>query len=286
MGTTSTPTADVEEVCNYVDALLFARSEIAKPRGLPISVSLLNAAHAILMRGVRGAKKQPGSIRTSQNWIGGSRPGNAAFVPPPHLKLSNLLTSLEKYIHSPDQLPPIVRAGLVHVQFETIHPYLDGNGRIGRLLITLLLEHWGLLSQPLLYISLYLKQNQDEYYRRLASVRKTGDWEGWTGFFLTAVIETANEAVTMISNLFSLVTQDRGRVLAHSTMSVAAIRLFEQLPKHPIITTAAVMKLLEISKPTAGRAIDTLVEVGVLVETTGKKRDRTYIYKNYLDCLN
>jgi Fic family protein len=283
---TSTPTADVEEVCNYVDALLFARSEITKPRGLPISVRLLNAAHAILMRGVRGSKKQPGDIRTSQNWIGGSRPGKAAFVPPPHLKLSNLLTELEKYIHSSDKLPPIVRAGLVHVQFETIHPYLDGNGRIGRLLITLLFEHWGLLPQPLLYISLYLKQNQDEYYHRLAAVRKTGDWEGWTNFFLTAVIETANEAIAMISNLFSLVTQDRARVLAHGTMSVAAIRLFEQLPKHPIITAAAVIKLLETSKPTAGRAIETLVEVGVLVETTGKKRDRTYIYKNYLDCLN
>lgn len=282
----SVPSADVEEVCNYVDALVFARSELAKASGLPVSMRLLNATHAILMRGVRGSTKQPGEIRRSQNWIGGNRPGKAAFVPPPHLALSKLLTDLEKYIHRSDGLPAVVRAGLAHVQFETIHPYLDGNGRIGRLLIALLFEYWGLLPQPLLYISLYLKQNQAEYYSRLAAVRKSGDWEGWTRFFLAAVTDTANEAVAMISELFILVTKDRGKVLSHRTMSVAAVRLFELLPKHPIITTATVIKLLETSKPTAGRAIETLVEVGVLMETTGKKRDRTYAYKDYLDCLN
>jgi Fic family protein len=238
------------------------------------------------MRGARGEKKQPGEIRKSQNWIGGSRPGTAAFVPPPQHKLANLLTELEKYIHASDKLPPIVRAGLVHVQFETIHPYLDGNGRIGRLLIALLFETWGVLSQPLLYISLYLKQNQDEYYRRLAAVRKTGDWEGWIKFFMEAVVTTADEAVAMIGALFTLVTKDRAKVLSHGTTSVAAIRLFEQLPKHPILTVATVIKLLDTTKPTAGRAIDTLVEVGVLAETTGKKRDRTYVYKEYLNCLS
>ena len=279
-------TADIEEVCNYVDALHFARSEISKPRGLPVSMRLLNATHAILMRGARGEKKQPGEIRKSQNWIGGSRPGTAAFVPPPQHKLANLLTELEKYIHASDKLPPIVRAGLVHVQFETIHPYLDGNGRIGRLLIALLFETWGVLSQPLLYISLYLRQNQDEYYRRLAAVRKTGDWEGWIKFFIEAVVTTADEAVAMIGALFTMVTKDRAKVLSHGTISVAAVRLFEQLPKHPILTVASVIKLLDTTKPTAGRAIDTLVEVGVLAETTGKKRDRTYVYKDYLNCLS
>jgi len=282
----ATATADIEEVCNYVDALHFARSEISKPRGLPVSMRLLNATHAILMRGARGEKKQPGEIRKSQNWIGGSRPGTAAFVPPPQHKLANLLTELEKYIHASDKLPPIVRAGLVHVQFETIHPYLDGNGRIGRLLIALLFETWGVLSQPLLYISLYLRQNQDEYYRRLAAVRKTGDWEGWTKFFIEAVVTTADEAVAMIGALFTMVTKDRAKVLSHGTISVAAVRLFEQLPKHPILTVASVIKLLDTTKPTAGRAIDTLVEVGVLAETTGKKRDRTYVYKDYLNCLS
>ena len=282
----ATATADIEEVCNYVDALHFARSEISKPRGLPVSMSLLNATHAILMRGARGEKKQPGEIRKSQNWIGGSRPGTAAFVPPPQHKLANLLTELEKYIHASDKLPPIVRAGLVHVQFETIHPYLDGNGRIGRLLIALLFETWGVLSQPLLYISLYLRQNQDEYYRRLAAVRKTGDWEGWIKFFIEAVVTTADEAVAMIGALFTMVTKDRAKVLSHGTISVAAVRLFEQLPKHPILTVASVIKLLDTTKPTAGRAIDTLVEVGVLAETTGKKRDRTYVYKDYLNCLS
>ena len=282
----ATATADIEEVCNYVDALHFARSEISKPRGLPVSMRLLNATHAILMRGARGEKKQPGEIRKSQNWIGGSRPGTAAFVPPPQHKLANLLTELEKYIHASDKLPPIVRAGLVHVQFETIHPYLDGNGRIGRLLIALLFETWGVLSQPLLYISLYLRQNQDEYYRRLAAVRKTGDWEGWIKFFIEAVVTTADEAVAMIGALFTMVTKDRAKVLSHGTISVAAVRLFEQLPKHPILTVASVIKLLDTTKPTAGRAIDTLVEVGVLAETTGKKRDRTYVYKDYLNCLS
>jgi Fic family protein len=280
--TETNPNADVEEVCNYLDALTYARGELAKPRGMPLSVRLLNAAHERLMRGVRGANKQPGELRKSQNWIGGSRPGNATFVPPPHQVVPGLLASMEKYIHANDKLAPIARIGLVHAQFETIHPYLDGNGRIGRLLIALLLEHWQLLPEPLLYLSLYLKQNQSEYYRRLLEVRKSGDWEGWITFFLTAVTTTADEAVALIGKLFALVAKDRARMLAHNTMSVVAIRLFEMLPKHPIMTVANLMKLIEVSKPTAGRAIETLVEVGILVETSGKKRDRTYAYREYL----
>lgn len=279
------PNADVEEVCNYIEAQTYARGELGKPKGLPLSIRLLNETHKRLMQGVRGSNKNPGSIRSSQNWIGGSRPGLARFVPPPPQELAALLSALETYIHKGDKLPPLVRIGLIHVQFETIHPYLDGNGRIGRLLISLLLEHWGLLTSPILYLSLYLKQHQNEYYDRLSAVRTNGDWEGWTQFFLEAVASSADEAVNMISVLFKLVSRDRTTVLAHPTLSVAAVRLFEFLPRHPMVTTASVMQLLDITKPTAGRAIEVLVQIGVLHETTGKKRDRTYVYREYLALL-
>ncbi len=165
------PTADVEEVCNYLDALTFARRQLADPAGLPLSIRLVNEAHGLLLRGVRGATKQPGAVRRTQNWIGGSRPGNAVYVPPPPNLLPSVLADLERYMHADDTLPAVVRAGLVHVQFESIHPYLDGNGRIGRLLVTLLLEHWRLLTRPLLYLSLFFKRHRQEYYRRLNAVR-------------------------------------------------------------------------------------------------------------------
>ena len=168
------PDPDVEEVCNYLDALEYARAQLGSADGLPISMRLLNGCHHRLMDGTRGSSKQPGEIRRSQNWIGGSRPGNAVLVPPPPEALADALNSLERYIHARCDLPPLIRIGLLHVQFETIHPYLDGNGRIGRLLIALLLEHWGLLPQPLLYLSLYFKRNLHEYYQRLGAVR-TGD---------------------------------------------------------------------------------------------------------------
>ena len=169
------PNADVEEVCNYLDALAYARTQLADPTGLPISMRLLSETHLRLMRGVRGAEKRPGEVRRSQNWIGGSRPGNAAYVPPPPHVLGEVLSAFEKFLHADDALPPLVRAGLLHVQFETIHPYLDGNGRIGRLLVTLLLEHWKLLTKPILYLSLFFKRHREEYYRRLTAVRTLGD---------------------------------------------------------------------------------------------------------------
>jgi Fic family protein len=178
-----------------------------------------------------------------------------------------------------------VRAGLLHVQFETIHPYLDGNGRIGRLLVTLLLEEWKLLTKPLLYLSLFFKRHRQDYYRRLNAVRAEGDWEGWIDFFLDGVATIADEAVSSARELFALVAADRARLLPHPGMSVATLRLFELLPRHPIVTVALVMNLIETTKPTAGRAIELLVELGVLVETTGKKRDRSYVYQNYLDRL-
>jgi len=280
--TRAPPSADVEEVCNYLDALTLARKELASPKGLPISMRLLNRVHRRLMRGVRGADRSPGEIRRTQNWIGGTRPGNAAYVPPPPHTLGDVLSAFEKYIHADDPLPPVVRAGLLHVQFETIHPYLDGNGRIGRLLVILLFEHWKLLTKPLLYLSLFLKRQRDEYYRRLTAVRTDGDWEGWIDFFLDGVTTIADEAVTSARQLFGLVATDRARVLGHEGMSVAALRLFELLPRHPVVTVASVMKLVDASKPTAGKAIDLLARVGVLHETTGKKRDRSFVYEKYL----
>ena len=279
------PNADLEEVCNYLDALSYARAELANTDGLPLSMRLLNETHRRLMLGARGASKQPGEVRRSQNWIGGSRPGNAAYVPPPVGSLPGLLGDLEKYLHSDDDLPQLVRIGLVHVQFESIHPYLDGNGRIGRLLIALLLEHWGLLKTPLLYLSLFFKRHRGEYYRRLAAVRTEGDLEGWTDFFLDGVATIADEAVASVRELFGVVTADRVRVLAEDTTSVSAARLFELLPKHPIVTVAAAMKLIETSKPTATRAVETLVAAGILVETTGRKRDRSFAYQAYIDQL-
>jgi len=279
------PNADVEEVCNYLDALTFARTQLADPLALPLSMRLLNEAHHRLMRGVRGAEKLPGEVRRGQNWIGGSRPGNALYVPPPPQALGELLGAFEKYMHADDALPPLVRAGLLHVQFETIHPYLDGNGRIGRLLVTLLLEHWKLLTKPLLYLSLFFKRHRSEYYRRLNAVRIDGEWESWLDFFLDGVATIADEAVASARELFALVGADRTRVLSQEGMSVVALRLFEVLPRHPVVTVAAAMKLVETTKPTAGRAIELLVNAGVLAEITGKKRDRSFVYQTYLDRL-
>jgi Fic family protein len=279
------PNADVEEVCNYLEALAYARDALADPKGLPLSIRLLNEIHQRLMRGVRGAEKQPGEVRRSQNWIGGSRPGNAAYVPPPPHALGEVLSSLEKYLHAEDSLPPLVRAGLIHVQFETIHPYLDGNGRIGRLLVTLLLEHWTVLTQPILYLSLYFKRHREEYYRRLNEVRINGDWEAWLDFFLVGVATIADEAVTAARELFALVSADRARVLGHPGMSLVALRLFELLPRHPLVTTASVMKLVGTTKPTAGHAIELLIAANVLAATTDKKRDRSFAYREYLEHL-
>jgi Fic family protein len=279
------PNADVEEVTNYLDALAYAREQLASKRGLPLSLRLLNEAHKRLMRGVRGESKQPGDIRRSQNWIGGSRPGNAVYVPPPADKLPQLLSSFEKYIHADDGLPKLVRTGLLHAQFESIHPYLDGNGRIGRLMIALVLEHWALLRAPLLYLSLFFKRHREEYYRRLNLVRLEGDWEGWIDFFLDGVATIADEAVTSARELFNLVSTDRARLLDVGSASVSAFRLFERLPRHPIVTVASAMKLLDTSKPTATRAIELLAEIGILTETTGKRRDRSFAYRAYMECL-
>lgn len=277
--------ADVEEVCNYVEALNFARAEIARPKGLPLCTRLLCQAHGRLMRGVRGGEKQPGTIRTSQNWIGGTRPGKAHFVPPPPEMVPAALGALERWIYDEEAFPPLVKAGLAHVQFETIHPFLDGNGRIGRLLIALLAEHWGLLQSPVLYLSLAFKRHRDEYYRRLTAVRVKGDWEGWTAFFLECVREAADDGVSAAQRLFVVLGQDRTTVTQHPATTVPAIRLFDLLPEHPMVTLPKAVDLLQTSKPTAIKAIDALYRTGILHEITGKRRDRVYAYRKYLAVL-
>lgn len=276
---------DVREICNYLSALDYARKEIARPRGLPLSTRLLCQAHKRLMGGVRGADKQPGQVRTSQNWIGGTRPGNARFVPPPAAEVPAALAELDRWIHAQDALPPLIRAALAHAQFETIHPFLDGNGRIGRLLVALLIEHWRLLDAPLLYLSVALKRHQDEYYARLTDVRTAGDWEGWTEFFLECVREAANDGIATAGKLFKLLTADRQRLLQRTGVTIPAIRLLDQLPSHPMVTLARAIRLLKTTKPTAAKAIDALRRTKILSEITGKQRDRVYAYTEYLSLL-
>jgi len=277
---------DVREVCNYVDAMTYARGELARPKGLPLATRLLCDVHKRLMKGARGSEKQPGEIRRSQNWIGGSRPGNARFVPPPPDVVPEALSALEKWIHGGESLPPLIRIGLAHVQFETIHPFLDGNGRIGRLLIALLVEHWGLLKAPLLYLSVAFKRHRQAYYDRLNGVRVDGDWEGWMRFFLDCVTEAADDAVASAQRLHTVTAADRTKVAAHAKTTVPAIRLFELLPSHPMVTLSLAIKLLGVSKPTAVKAIDALQAAGVLREITGKRRDRVYAYHEYLRVLS
>ncbi len=276
---------DVQDVCNYVNALKFARNQIRSRDGLPLSARLLCAAHKKLMKGVRGADQQPGDIRRSQNWIGGTRPGNAIFVPPPADHVASAMAELDQWLHADDPLPPLVKTGLAHVQFETIHPFLDGNGRIGRMLITLLVEHWNLIASPLLYLSVAIKRRQAEYYQRLSAVRTDGDWEGWTTFFLECVQDAADDGVGAAQRIFTLTGHDRERLLAQKQTTIPAVRLFDRLPSHPMVTLARAMTVLNTTKPTALKAIGALVAAGILQETTGKERDRVFAYRRYLQVL-
>ena len=206
-------------------------------------------------------------------------------MPPPPHRLANLLSEFERPLHEEDGLAPLVWVGLLQAQFELIRPYLDGNGRMGRLLVTLLLEHWGLLHAPLLHPSLFYKRHRDEYHRRLATVRTDGDWEGWTDFFLEAVATVAGEAADTARDLFSLVTRDRDRVQSVAGSSLMAARLFELLPEHPILDIAGAVALLETTRPTAAKAVTVLVEAEVLTEISGRKRGRAFSYGAYLDLL-
>lgn len=279
-------TADVEEVTNYLHAFRLVRDNLHSEAGLPISVRLLCDAHRLLLDGARGAGKQPGELRRSQNWIGGARPGRAVFVPPPPDQVPGLLADLERFIHEPaPALPPLVRVALVHVQFETIHPFLDGNGRIGRLLIAALLEQWGLLPEPLVYLSGYLKQHQAEYYRRLSAVRTEGDWEGWVGFFLDGVETAATDAERGIVAMASLINADRKRLLAAPRVGAVALRLFELLPLMPRFTIEQARQKLDTTFPTATAAVKLLQDLGLLSELTGQKKNRLFSYAAYVELL-
>ena len=278
---------DVEEVTNYLRAFRWVQSQLRDAHGLPVSVRLLSRAHGLLLDGVRGAGKQPGELRQSQNWIGGTRPGNAVFVPPPPQQVPALLAALESFIHQPAlDLPPLVRIALVHGQFETIHPYLDGNGRMGRLLIAVLLEHWGLLREPLLYLSGYLKQHQGEYYRRLSAIRSDGDWESWVSFFLAGVVDAAGQAEASIIDIASLVAEDRRRLMQLPGASASSYRLFEMLPMMPHFTAQHVRQRLQTTAPTANAAIRTLQQAGIVAELTGQKKNRIYSYQAYVQRLS
>lgn len=277
--------ADLQEVCNYLDALQFARKQLGEPKGLPLSLRLIKEMHKRLMRGVRGASKQPGEFRTSQNWIGGTRPSLAHFVPPPPTQMRQCLQSLESYLNTDSKEAALIRIAMIHVQFETIHPFLDGNGRLGRLLIALLLEAWGLLDARLLYLSLHFKRHQQEYYRRLDAVRAEGDWESWLMFFLEGVCTSSEEAIQTSQELFRLFDHDRKRLLSSAKTVIPAIRLFEELPSHPVLTINQAVKFLNTTKPTAAKAVGVLTNLGVLEETTGAKRNRMFGYKKYLEAL-
>ena len=285
---------DVEEVTNYLRAFHHVQSQLRNPDGLPLSVRLLCQAHRLLMDGVRGAGRQPGELRQSQNWIGGTRPGNAVFVPPPPQQVPALLADLERYIHSAgahaehdtSTLPPLVRIALVHVQFETIHPFLDGNGRMGRLLIAALIEQWGLLPEPLMYVSGFLKQHQAEYYRRLGAVRTDGDWEGWVAFFLECVAVAAEQAERSIVSLASLINADRRRLLQTPRATTASLRLFELLPAMPRFSIEQVRQRLDTTFPTATAAVKLLQDLGLLTEQTGQKKHRLFSYEGYVALLS
>jgi Fic family protein len=280
-------TADVEEVTNYLRAFRLVRDNLRTEAGLPISVRLLCDAHRLLLDGARGAGKPPGELRRSQNWIGGARPGRAAFVPPPPDQVPGLLADLARFIHDPaPALPPLVRVALVHVQFETIHPFLDGNGRIGRLLIAALLEQWGLLPEPLVCLSGYLKQHQAEYYRRLSAVRTEGDWEGWVGFFLDGVEAAATDAERGIVAMASLINADRKRLLAAPRVGAVALRLFELLPLMPRFTIEQARQKLDTTFPTATAAVKLLQDLGMLSELTGQKKNRLFSYAAYVELLS
>lgn len=280
-------TDDVKEVTNYLRAFRWAQAQLRDPKGLPISVRLLCEAHRLLLDGSRGAGKQPGELRRSQNWIGGTRPGNAVFVPPPPERVSELLADMERFIHdTATDLPPMVKVALIHAQFETIHPFLDGNGRIGRLLIAALFEHWRLLSEPLIYLSGYLKQYQAEYYRRLSAIRTDGDWESWVSFFLEGVAIAAGDAEKNIIEVASLVATDRKRLLQSPKAGPASYRLFEMLPMMPRFTIERVRQQLDTSFPTATAAVKVLQDLAIVTEMTGQKKNRCYSYQAYVELLS
>ncbi len=279
------PVGDVVEVSNYVAALEHGLGRLRK--GFPLSNRLIREIHARLLARGRGASKTPGEFRRSQNWIGGNRPGNAVFVPPPPDAVADCMSDLERFLHArPAGLPILVRAGLAHVQFETIHPFLDGNGRVGRLLIALLLHHEGVLREPLLYLSLYFKRHRAAYYAHLDGVRREGDWEGWISFFLDGVAETAGGAVGTARRLASLFRDDEARIGRRGRKAGSALRVYGVAKERPIVSLPDAARRAGLSFPAATSGMGVLEELGVMRELTGRKRGRLFGYDRYLAILS
>lgn len=278
------PLDDVVEVSNYVAALEHGLKRMRE--GFPLSNRLIREIHGVLLSRGRGSGKNPGEFRSSQNWIGGTRPGNAVFVPPPINALQDSMSALETFLHAErDGLPVLARAGLAHVQFETIHPFLDGNGRVGRLLITLLLHQAGTLREPLLYLSLYLKQNRNAYYDLLDRVRREGDWEAWMDFFLTGVKQTAEGAVATAERLSGLFRTDRMRLETLGRYANSTLRVHEALKARPILSLPQITQMTKLSFPTVTSSIGRLVDQGIVRELTGKRRNRLFTYDRYMAIL-
>lgn len=275
------PVDDVEEVSNYVAAMQHGLRRLRK--GFPLSLRLIREMHAILLRGGRGSNKTPGEFRRSQNWIGGTRPGNAAFVPPPPNRLMECLDPFEKFLHDESEsLPLLIKLGLIHVQFETIHPFLDGNGRMGRLLITLLLCEKKALREPLLYLSLFFKTHREHYYALLQKVRTEGAWEEWLAFFLEGIESTAGEVSQAVKRSIALFAADRKRIAGLGRASSSALRVQEYMQKRPVANIGAISKTLKLSVPTVTAALQHLSELGIAKEMTGGRRNRVFSYKKYL----
>jgi Fic family protein len=275
------PVDDVEEVSNYVAAMQHGLRRLRK--GFPLSLRLIREMHAILLRGGRGSNKTPGEFRRSQNWIGGTRPGNATFVPPPPNRLMECLDPFEKFLHDESEsLPLLVKLGLIHVQFETIHPFLDGNGRLGRLLITLLLCEKKALREPLLYLSLFFKTHREHYYALLQKVRAEGAWEEWLAFFLEGIESTAGEVSQAVKRSIALFAADRKRIAGLGRASSSALQVQEYMQKRPVANIGAISKTLGLSVPTVTGALQHLSDLGIAKEMTGGRRNRVFSYKKYL----
>ena len=279
------PVEDVVEVSNYVKALEHGLNRLRE--GFPLSNRLIREMHAVLLSRRRGSEKLPGEFRRTQNWIGGTRPGNAHFVPPPPERVNDCMADLERFLHDRNSsYPAIVRAALAHVQFETIHPFLDGNGRIGRLLIAFILHHEGVLQRPLLYLSLYFKQHRQEYYRLLDLVRVEGDWEAWLDFFLEGVLHTAQNAVETAQRLVALFEDDAQAIQHTQRAASTALRVFHALCQRPIQTLKQVCERTGLSFPAVSRGMQALLRLGIAREITGHKRRRMFAYDRYLAILN
>jgi len=278
------PLDDVQEVSNYVAAMYHGLTRMKD--GFPLSMRLIREIHEVLMSGTRGGTKSPGEFRRSQNWVGGTRPGNATYVPPPADRVLACMSDLEKYIHrSSNSVPLLVKVALIHHQFETIHPFLDGNGRLGRLLITLLLCSDGVIAEPILYLSLYLKTHRQEYYALLQKVREAGDWESWLHFFLSGVQDTAALATDAAREILGTIQTDRARITAIGRGGGSALQIHQYLERKPLAVIAEIARELNISAPTVTSALQNLEAIGIVREITGKKRGRIFVYDAYLKIL-